>query len=274
MTRTMGLYGTGVDQIVSVNVVTASGRTLQVDQNHHSQFWYAIRGAAPNFGVVTSAVVKAYPTPKDQNIAWEGALTFSDDKLEDLIQAIHDLDLTPQMQIDLLFATSGPPTNKPVIIAIPFFLGNASAGEAAFAPILKIGPTSNGAMELPYNQWGSLADSFCIKGPRKPSYGVSLAREGLNPKTWLAVYNSFKGLIATYPEFAGTNILAEYYNVQKAAALDRSSAASSYPFRDVPLHVIAIPSYVDSSFDAEANTFAAHVRELLRSTDGLVENST
>jgi len=272
ITRAMGLYGAGVDQIVSVNLVTASGQALLVDHTHNADLWYAIRGAAANFGIVTSAVVKAYPTPQALNIAWEGAVTFSDDKLEALIHAIHILDLKPHMQIEFLFATSGPPSYKPTITAIPFFLGNASAAEEAFAPILKVGPTSNGATEVPYTQWGQFADSFCEKGERKPAYGASLGRQGLEPKTWRAIYNDFKTFVASYPQAANSSILAEYYPVQKAVAI--GGTTSSYPFRDVPIHVVAIPLYADSSLDAAANVFGSRVRDLLRSTDGLVRNST
>ena len=272
ITRDMGLYGAGVDQIVSVTLVTASGQVLQVDQTHNPNLWYAIRGAAANFGIVTSAIVKAYPTPQALNIAWEGAVTFSENKLETLIQAIHDLDLKPHMEIDFLFSTSGPPSYTPMITAIPLFLGNASAAEEAFAPILKVGPTSNGATELPYTQWGNFANSFCDKGERKPAYGASLGRQGLDPTTWRAIYNDFKTFVTAYPQAANSSILAEYYPVQKAVAI--GSATSSYPFRDVPIHVVAIPLYGDSSLDAAANAFGSRVRDLLRSTDGLVRNST
>ena len=272
ITREMGLYGTLVDQLLSVNLVSASGQALYVDPTHYPDLWYAALGAGPNFGIVTSAVVKAYPIPSTQNNAWEGALTFSDDKLEALIQAIYDIELTPEMEIDFLFSTSGPPQNTPMITAIPFFLGNVSAAMDAFAPILNLGPISNGAKEVPFTQWGNFAESFCEKGERKPVYGVSLSRQGLNPSSWRAVYEEFKTFVAADPQAAGSTILAEYYPVQKAIALGNNS--TSYPYRDVPIHVAAIPQYVNSSLDGVANIFGERVRDLLRATDGLTSNST
>ena len=272
ITREMGLYGTGVDQIISVNVVLASGQVVEADTTHNPDLIFAMRGAAPNFGIVTSAVVKAYPTPKVSNTAWEGALTFADDQLESLIQTIHDLDLEPDMEVDLLFSTSGPPANTPMITAIPIFFGNASAGEEAFKPLLKLGPASNGAVETPYDQWGAFAASFCMKGPRKPTYGVSISREGLAPATWTGLYNEFKSFIADYPAAGSTTILAEYYPVQKAVQL--ASDTSSYPFRKVPIHIVAVPSYTDANLDGPANAFGARVRDLFRKGDELKQNST
>ncbi|KAL8919523.1 MAG: hypothetical protein Q9208_006715 [Pyrenodesmia sp. 3 TL-2023] len=272
ITRTMGLDGAGVDQLLRVNLVTASGELLRVDSKSHPDLWYAIRGAAPNFGIVTSALVKAYPVPPSQNIAWQGAVTFSDDKLEALIEAIYNLKLEPTMEIDFLFSTSGPPLNKPTITAIPFFVGNASEGEKAFAPILEVGPTSNEATEIPYDHWGDFAISFCVKGQRKPAYGASVGRQGLNPAAWRAIYNEFGAFVAAYPEAAGSSVLAEYYSLQKAVAI--GNATSSYPFRDVPIHVVTIPVYSDSKLDVAANAFGSRVRDLLWSADGLNRNST
>ena len=273
VTRVMGLYGTLVDQITSVSLVTAQGRSLHVDATHHPELWYAIRGAAPNFGVVTSAVVNAYPVPQAQNVAWQGPVTFSDDKLEALIQALHDLVLQPTMQIDLLFSFSGPPLNKTTITTIPFFLGPASEAEKAFAPILQLGPTSNDATEVPYTHWGAFAQSFCEKGMRKPVYGASISRQGLHPKTWRAVYDEFTDFVRQYPQAGNSSILAEYYPVEKAVQIGRDGT-SSYPFRHLPVHVVVVPTYADRGLDEVANAFGVRVRGLLRAGDITVNNST
>lgn len=182
---------------------------------------------------MTSAVVKAHPTPKASNTAWEGALTFAGNQLGSLIQTNHDLDFQRDMEIDLLFSTSGPPANTPMITAIPIFFGNASAGEEAFRPILKLEPISNGAVETPFDQWGAFADPFCI------NLDSSLQR--------------VQEVRATYRAAGNTSILAEYYPVQKAVKL--ASHTSSYLFRDGPIHIVAILSYTDTDLNGPANAF-------------------
>lgn len=176
------------------------------------------------------------------------------------------------MQIDLLFSTSGPPLYKSSISTIAIYFGNSSAAEEAFAPILKLGTTSNETRLIPYNHWGDWGAAFCIKGGRKPAYGASIARQGLVPATWRAVYEEYKRFVTSNPAAANSSVLAEYYPVEKAVAL--GGATSSYPFRDVPVHIAVIPQYASSSLDTVANVFGARVRELLYSTDGLVHNST
>ena len=51
-----------VDNILSLNTVLANRTFLQVTPKESDLFW-ALRGAAPNFGIVTSVVMKSYPVP-------------------------------------------------------------------------------------------------------------------------------------------------------------------------------------------------------------------
>ena len=60
----IGLYGFSVDNILSMDVVLPNGKTQTVTPKQADLFW-AFRGAGPNFGIVTSAVYKSYPVPKE-----------------------------------------------------------------------------------------------------------------------------------------------------------------------------------------------------------------
>ena len=131
----MGQHGLGVDNILSLNVVTAAGRAITVTFQSNPQLWFALRGAGPNFGIVTSATLKSYPvtTPSGLN-AWLGALIFTSPQLEVLIQAIDKLVLQPKMALSLTFANSGTRTAPPTIIVSVFYYGTEAEGKAAFGP--------------------------------------------------------------------------------------------------------------------------------------------
>ena len=269
LSRTMGLYGLGVDQLLSVNLVTFSGNIIHVDSNN-TDLWWAVRGAAANFGIVTSARVKAYPIPAANNTAWTGILVFTPDKIEALVGAINDLDLKPEMEIDLYYATAGPPNYAPIVIALPFYVGTAAAGRAAFASVLAIGPVTDGTSIVPYSQWNAGGTSFCIPGNRKPAYGVSMNR--MDPTTWRSIWNKYVSFLANNSGTENSLVLAECYSTYKARSIPSNS--SSYPFRSIQYHAVAIPWYSDTSLDATANAFASSVRDLWRSTDNLDSNSS
>ncbi|KAI1869216.1 uncharacterized protein JN550_005846 [Neoarthrinium moseri] len=56
------LYGMGADQPLSLQVVTANGRFITADPETNKDLYHALRGGGPgSYGVVTSAIVKAYP---------------------------------------------------------------------------------------------------------------------------------------------------------------------------------------------------------------------
>ena len=266
--RFMGLYGFGVDNVLSMSLVTASGAVLEVGPKD-TDLWWALRGAGANFGIVTTVTMKSYPVPTAQNGAWLGALIFTEDKLEALVQAVNNLDLLPPMAVFLNFAAL-PPNNTATVIAIPFYLGNETQGRAAFSSIFAVGPVADETAWTSYNLVNAGSDSFCVKGGRKPSYGVGLAQ--LDPATWRSVwneYNSFLQISGTQ----NTTVLVECYSLYKAASF--GLASSSYAFRSsIKFSALVVVWYADPALDSKAEAFGSTIRDLWRSTDNLPSNET
>jgi FAD/FMN-containing dehydrogenase len=58
-------YGMTIDNLESADVITADGNELQVDDRHHSDLFWAIRGGGGNFGVVTRFTFALHPVGPD-----------------------------------------------------------------------------------------------------------------------------------------------------------------------------------------------------------------
>jgi hypothetical protein len=57
-----GLYGLGADQVLSIEVVTADGRHLTVNETSEPELFWAVRGGGGStYAVMLSVTVKAYP---------------------------------------------------------------------------------------------------------------------------------------------------------------------------------------------------------------------
>jgi len=264
--RLMGLYGMGVDNLLSVNLVLADGNLQKVDPSK-PDLWWALRGAGPNFGIVTSATMKSYPVPAATNGAYTGSLVFTNDKIEALVTALNNLVLQPPMAIFLYFANQG----QPAVVAIPYYAGGTvDQYKTAFASIYAVGPVVDTSSFVTYDHLNDGSDSFCTKGQRKPSYGAGL--NNMDPTTWRAVFNEYVKFLQN-PGTQTSAILMEYYSLQKAQTLPDSS--SSYPFRHtIKFNTLVIPWYSDPALDPVAEAFASRVRDLWRATDNVAQNST
>ncbi|KAK4148374.1 hypothetical protein C8A00DRAFT_39073, partial [Chaetomidium leptoderma] len=55
-------FGMGVDQVLSLQVVTADGRYMTADPQENQDLFFAMRGGGGStYGIITSAIVKAHP---------------------------------------------------------------------------------------------------------------------------------------------------------------------------------------------------------------------
>lgn len=268
--NTMGMFGFGVDSILEMRVVTADGSTRVVSSTKEKDLFWAMRGAGPNFGIVTSATVKAYATPKDERSAWCGALVFTPDKLEQVVQAVQDLELSSHEVTFLYFASSGPPAHAPVVIvSLWIYQGTPETGKVTLKSLYDIGPVVDSTRVTPYTAWNAAGDPFCAHSKRKPSFAAGLDR--LDTKTWRATWDSFVDF-QKKPGAQESIILLETYPMNEVRFAGESSAA--FPHRKTRFHVIVMAWYDDPSLDDEAVEFGKGIRSLWQGSDGAEKKAT
>ncbi|KAI0454137.1 hypothetical protein F5B21DRAFT_514904 [Xylaria acuta] len=264
----MGMYGFAVDNIISLRVVTADGNLRTVTAKSDPDLFWALRGAGPNLGIVTSATLKSSAASAEDFQAWRGDLVFTEDKLEDVVQAIQDLVLTPDMVIFLYLLADA--TGAPGVVASPFlYKGNAATGKAAFASLYALGPVADTTAVVPYNQWNTGSDALCARGDFKPGFAAGF--QNMIPSTWRQIWDAYVAF-QKLPGATSSGVLLEAYDLTKARSVPSSSSA--FPNRNVRFNAFAIPWYDSSSLDAQAAQFGNTVRDLLRVTSGLPRNQT
>ncbi|KAL0057741.1 hypothetical protein AAF712_015606 [Marasmius tenuissimus] len=60
---TSRMWGLTMDTIQAVNTVLANGTRVRVTKDNHPDLFFALRGAAPSFGITTSIEVETFPVP-------------------------------------------------------------------------------------------------------------------------------------------------------------------------------------------------------------------
>ncbi|KAF2787645.1 FAD binding domain-containing protein [Melanomma pulvis-pyrius CBS 109.77] len=267
----VGQYGLGIDNLLALNVVTPDGLAITIKKpktaSAPSDLWWAMRGAGPNFGVVTSAVMKAYPVGNVARLsAWTGPLVFRPDQLEAVISALRNLSLTPLMAVAVTIINAPQPS----IFATLFYHGSADAGRAAFKVLFDIKPVSDFTAVTPYTDWNAGSDTACIKGGRRPTWAVGLA--SLDPLTWRKTYTVWAEL-SQQPGAERSSILLNVLPLDKVRSVP--DAASAYPFRNtVKFFASLTASYSDPAFDATAVSYGQKARAIWQATDGLAQHST
>ena len=139
-------YGLTCDNLISAEVVNADAQVMRVAADENPDLFWALRGGGGNFGVVTSlelAVHRVGPTvlggaifyPGDQAAqvisGWRDAITDAPDELTttlNLIGAVPPLPFLPE-------AVHG----SRVAVVIACYAGDLDIGEAAVAPLRRLG---------------------------------------------------------------------------------------------------------------------------------------
>lgn len=272
--RLIGHHGLGIDNFLSMNLVTSMGDLINVTPTSPSEdLWFGLRGAAANFGIVTSLTMKAFPPPDpEDNSAWLGNLIYPASKLEALVQAIADLEFQPEMAMYFYFVAL-PPTFEPTILLVPWYsYPDPVAAKRAFRTLFDLEPTLDTTMVVPYNEVANNADALCETGNRKTSYHAGL--EKLDPSTYRKVWDEYVDFLTKHPEAAATAMVTEIYSMTKTRELAESSEAAAFPYREINYFAFMLPWYENVTLDPAAEEFGQRVRDLWQTNSGFDQLKT
>jgi FAD/FMN-containing dehydrogenase len=147
-------HGLTIDNLLGAELVTADGRVLQVDDQHHPDLFWAIRGGGGNFGVATRFRYRLHELPgivggmlllpADAGVI-EGFAAAAAAAPEEL-SAIANIMVGPPMP----FLPPGA-HGKLVVMALMAWAGDADAGERALAPFRALAePLADMVQPMPY----------------------------------------------------------------------------------------------------------------------------
>jgi FAD/FMN-containing dehydrogenase len=141
LTRTLGL---SCDNLISVDLVTAEGRLLQVDAENHPDLFWAVRGGGGNFGVVTEFRFRLHPVGE----ILSGPLMYPAEQAPEVLRAVQEwaLSVHDQMSLNVVLATLPPVPDvppelrgAPALLVIPAWFGAATSGWLLLDDLRRIG---------------------------------------------------------------------------------------------------------------------------------------
>jgi FAD/FMN-containing dehydrogenase len=164
-------HGLGVDNLVSVDVVTAEGKVVHASAEENADLFWAVRGGGGNFGVVTSFEFRLFPLGPEVYFA---AQFFNMDDAPTVFRKWRDfMENAPEEISSLAFFWSVPRVDvfpaelqgRQVFLYGALYAGDADEGEAATAALRAIGePVLDLSGSGPYRVWQSAFDPFFTRG--------------------------------------------------------------------------------------------------------------
>ncbi|MEZ2132073.1 MULTISPECIES: FAD-binding oxidoreductase [unclassified Sinorhizobium] len=166
-------YGLTIDNLISMDVVTAEGKLIRVSENEEPDLFWAMRGGGGNFGVVTSFEFRLHDLPGNV-LAGLVVHPFADAEkvLKEYRQA---LETAPDELTCWAVMRQAPPLpflpdewhGKEILVLAMCYCGDIAAGEAATAGLRAIGnPIADIVGPMPFAAWQQAFDPLLTPGAR------------------------------------------------------------------------------------------------------------
>ncbi len=157
-------HGLALDNLLSVDIVTADGRLLTASPTQNEDLFWGLRGGGGNFGIVTSFEFKIHPA----GIVLAGLVIHPAARANEALQFWRDYEATAPEELTasaLLFHGPTAPIlpetlhGAPVVGMGGVYTGLIENGEQALRPLREFGPpTADIFQPMPYSAAQTMAD--------------------------------------------------------------------------------------------------------------------
>jgi FAD/FMN-containing dehydrogenase len=156
-----GKYGLALDNLISLDVVTADGRLLTARASENEDLFWGLRGSGGNLGIVTSLEYRLH----DVGPVLGGAVCYPTDKAKDVMHFFRDwADRIPDELVIQCASLSLPDAGRLFAIAACYH-GDLSQGEKVLHPLRSFGrPVVDLFAPISYVQMQSMFDPFFPPG--------------------------------------------------------------------------------------------------------------
>jgi FAD/FMN-containing dehydrogenase len=182
-------YGMAIDNLESVDVVSADGKLRHASASENPDLFWGVRGGGGNFGIVTNFEFRLHPMQR-QVVA--GSVSFPLSRARDVLGMFSEYIATAPDELYMDPVMAIPPGGAPGFVSVEVcYCGPQQEAERALAPLRKLGkPDSDSIKAADYievQRWNDSGDNRSqgsyLKGgfiPAMPEKLVSAMVEGFH----------------------------------------------------------------------------------------------
>jgi FAD/FMN-containing dehydrogenase len=179
MGRLQRHFGFSIDNLRSVELVTADDRVLTASEEEEAELFWGIRGAGANFGVVTSFEFELHELGP---VVTQGFVDFPAERGPAIVARVREYLATAPDEVMVSFGvTTGTEEDgadlvgRPVIYVGATHSGSPEEAEEVLRPLRDLGPVVDTFREVPYLALQTSADEEMAWGKRFYMKGAFLA---------------------------------------------------------------------------------------------------
>ena len=178
-------HGLSSDNLVSVDVVTADGRSLTASETENEDLFWGIRGGGGNFGVITSFEYRLFPLGPEVMLCF---VLYPGDRAAEILRFCEEYMAGASDEVSPLGVLGRVPRvedfpeeshGEQYVALLAMYAGSVEEGEEALRPLREIGdPIVDFSEPIPYTEVQKLLDEDYPDGWRY--YWKSVNVGGLN----------------------------------------------------------------------------------------------
>jgi FAD/FMN-containing dehydrogenase len=254
-------YGMACDNLLSADVVLASGECVTASADSYPDLFWALRGGGGNFGVVTSFEFQLHPVREPLS----GLIVFPLEKSKVVLRRFRELSLEASDTLTLMAAIIPAPQGGKCVVAVVCDIGDEGEGERAAQAFRELGSVlMDTVAPMPYCAMQKQVDVSYPKGQRhywKSAFLKTLPDDVID----LSIES------ADASPSSLNVIMIEVYGGAVARVANETTA---FGHRDALFNLSMLAISDDSAIDAEQRAWAreAWIKALPYSTGGMYVN--
>ncbi|KAI0161041.1 hypothetical protein GGR52DRAFT_157104 [Hypoxylon sp. FL1284] len=267
-----GYMGLLIDLLEEAQVVTSTGDVVTASRSENPDLFWALRGAGANFGIVTSATYTVPRTTNNGNVT-NASFMYLGSQALDVYEYLASLDdsMSPFLALNVVGLVD-PSSGQVALIVNANFAGPVSVARRYLAPLEALKPLRSEILNV---AWPDVLSTAYFGVPDTKACGRnqhvnmrSIAARRTDPQVAVQFLAEVDRFSKANPNVTTTFMIHRFPNQKVLQVADGSS---SYPYRDLKMHIQLESEYDDTTKDDIVSKFLEAARQNFTAASGYDE---